>query len=87
MKYPPPHHQQNDREKLLKVIKKYPLATLISVDNNTPYITHLPLIYREADGKLVGHIDIYNPQTNLLRDNNEVTIIFTGPDCYISPAV
>lgn len=72
---------------MLKVIKKYPLAALISVYDNQPLITHLPLIYRETDGKLVGHIDIYNPQTDFLKDNREVTIVFTGPDCYISPAV
>ncbi len=84
--YPPPYHQDNDKLHLIEVIKAYPLATVISVKNNQPLITHLPLIYRE-DGKLIGHIDIYNPQTNLLKDNNEITILFSGPQCYISPSV
>ncbi|WP_104735672.1 FMN-binding negative transcriptional regulator [Hanstruepera ponticola] len=87
MKYPPPHHQDNNQEHLIEVIKTYPLATVISVNNNEPLITHLPLIYRECDGKLIGHIDIYNPQTPLLKGNNIVTIIFSGPQCYISPSV
>ena len=87
MKYPPKHHQDNDINNMLEVIKTYPLATIISVKDNTPYITHLPLIYRESDKKLIGHIDLYNPQTQLLKDNNEVTIIFSGPQCYISPSV
>ena len=39
------------------------------------------------DEKLIGHIDIFNPQTPLMRDDNELTIIFSGPDCYISPSV
>jgi transcriptional regulator len=47
----------------------------------------MPLIYRESDDKLIGHIDIFNPQTPLMRDDNELTIIFSGPDCYISPSV
>lgn len=85
--YPPPKHQENDKVHLLEVIKTYPLATVISVKDNTPLITHLPLIYRESDGKLIGHIDIYNPQTSLLKDENEVTVIFYGPQCYISPSV
>ncbi|PIB31111.1 transcriptional regulator [Gaetbulibacter sp. 5U11] len=85
--YPPPKHQENDKVHLLEVIKTYPLATVISVKDNTPLITHLPLIYRETDGKLIGHIDIYNPQTSLLKDENEVTVIFYGPQCYISPSV
>ena len=71
---------------MIEVIKTYPLATVISVKNNEPLITHLPLVYRK-DGKLIGHIDIYNPQTELMKDNNEVTIIFSGPQCYISPSI
>lgn len=87
MPYPPPHHQDDNQEHLIEVIKSYPLATVISVKDNEPLITHLPLIFREADGKLIGHIDIYNPQTPLLKDNNKVSIIFSGPQCYISPSV
>jgi len=84
--YPPPHHQDHDKLNMIEVIKAYPLATVISIKNNEPVVTHLPLVYRE-DGKLIGHIDIYNPHTELLRDNNEITIIFSGPQCYISPSV
>ena len=87
MKYPPKHHQDPDTLHMLEVIKSYPLATVISVEDNQPYITHLPLIYRESDGKLIGHIDIYNPQTKLMQGNKELTIIFSGPQCYISPSV
>ena len=85
-KYPPPYHLDSDKNHMIEVIKTYPLATVISVLNNEPLITHLPLIYRE-DGKLIGHIDIYNPQTQLMKDDNEVTLIFSGPQCYISPTV
>lgn len=87
MKYPPKHHQDNDFNHMIEVIKTYPLATAISVKNNVPLITHLPLIYREDDGKLIGHIDIYNPQMELMREDNDITIIFSGPQCYISPSV
>jgi transcriptional regulator len=85
LKYPPKHHQDNNRNHIIDVIKTYPLATLISVKNNEPVITHLPLIFE--DDKLVGHIDNYNPQTELLKDNNNVTILFYGPQCYISPCI
>ena len=87
MKYPPPHHQDDSIDRMKEVIKAYPLATVISVKNSSPLVTHMPLIYRESDGKLIGHIDIFNPQTPLMRDDNELTIIFSGPDCYISPSV
>lgn len=83
--YPPKHHQDNDINHMIDVIKTYPLATVISVEDNLPLITHLSLIY-EKD-KLIGHIDIFNPQAKLLKDDNVVTIIFGGPQCYISPTV
>ncbi|WP_299519352.1 FMN-binding negative transcriptional regulator [Winogradskyella sp.] len=85
MNYPPKHHQNDNINRMIDVIKTYPLATVISVKNNEPLITHLPLVYDE--GKLIGHIDIYNPQAQLLKDDNNVTIIFGGPQCYISPTV
>ncbi|MCA0154006.1 FMN-binding negative transcriptional regulator [Winogradskyella vincentii] len=85
MKYPPKHHQDNSINHMVDVIKTYPLATVISVSDNSPLITHLPLIF--DNNKLIGHIDIYNPQAKLLKDNNEVTILFSGPECYISPSV
>lgn len=85
MKYPPPHHQDHCKEHMLEVIKTYPLATVISVSDNKPFITHLPLVYK--NDILVGHIDKFNPQAELLKNGNDVTIIFSGPDCYISPSV
>ncbi|MEH6536441.1 MAG: FMN-binding negative transcriptional regulator [Psychroserpens sp.] len=85
MNYPPKHHQEDDINHMIEVIKTYPLATVISVENNQPLITHLPLIYE--DGKLIGHIDKFNPQAELLKYDNDVTILFSGPQCYISPTV
>lgn len=83
--YPPQQHQDDNHDHMIEVIKTYPLAMLVSVKDNTPLISHLPLIY--SDGKLIGHLDKYNPQAELLKDNNEVTIIFSGPQCYISPSI
>jgi transcriptional regulator len=83
--YPPKHHLDNDKLHMLEVIKTYPLATVISVKDNVPIITHLPLIYDE--GKLIGHLDKNNPQAELLKNGQSVTVIFSGPQCYISPSI
>jgi len=85
MNYPPKQHQDEDINHMIDVIKTYPLATLISVKDNQPLVTHLPLVYE--DRKLIGHIDIYNPQAQLLKNDTDVTIIFAGPECYISPSI
>lgn len=86
MSYPPKIHQDSNINHMVEVIKTYPLATVISVENNQPFITHLPLIYNEF-GKLIGHIDKQNPQASLLRNNLPITVIFSGPQCYISPSI
>jgi len=83
--YPPKHYQDNNIDHMVEVVKTYPLATVISVANNQPLITHLPLIYENK--KLIGHIDIYNPQAPLLKGDNDVTVLFSGPQCYISPSI
>lgn len=88
MKYPPSHHQEKNFQNIIQVIKCYPLALLITSKNDEVLTTHLPLIYQENNslGKLTGHIDKYNPQAPLLKDNFNVHIVFNGPDSYISPA-
>jgi len=85
--YPPPHHQIQDIQKMITVIKTYPLGMLVSADDGSPFVTHIPIIYNDATGKLVAHIDKYNPQLATLKDGAAVTVVFRGPDTYISPSV
>jgi transcriptional regulator len=85
--YPPPHHQSNDIQKIIAVIKQYPFGMLVSAKDGHPFATHIPIIYNESSGKLVAHIDRQNPQVETLIDGAEVTVVFRGPDTYISPSV
>lgn len=85
--YPPPHHQIDNIDKMIAVIKNYPLGMLVSAKNGVPYVTHIPIIYNEESGKLVAHIDKFNPQLETLVDGAEVTVVFKGPDTYISPSI
>lgn len=85
--YPSKHHQSNDNQKIIKVIKAYPFGMLVSVQEGKPFITHIPIIYDDTTGKLVAHIDKYNPQVATLTNNSEVTVVFRGPDTYISPSI
>ncbi len=72
---------------MISVMKSYPFATLVSTSEGNPLITHIPIIYNDESGKLVAHIDKYNPQVATLQDGAEVTVVFKGPDTYISPTV
>ncbi|NND62024.1 MAG: FMN-binding negative transcriptional regulator [Flavobacteriaceae bacterium] len=85
--YPPPYHQIHDKEKMIAVIKHYPFGTLITASENTPFVTHIPIIYNDDSGRLVAHIDKNNPQVETLKDGLEATVVFKGPDVYISPSV
>ncbi len=85
MSYPPKQHQDSNKKHLIHVIRAYPLATVISVSNNKPLITHIPLIYK--NNELIGHLDAHNPHAALLKNQNKVTVIFSGPQCYISPSI
>ena len=85
--YPPPHHQSNEIEKMISVIKHFPLGMLVTAKDGKPFITHIPFIYNETSKKLVAHIDRSNPQVETLTDDAEVTVVFKGPDAYISPSV
>jgi transcriptional regulator len=84
--YPPKHHQEDDIKKMIAVIEEYPLGMLVSVLDGKPLVTHIPIIYNHKIQKLVAHIDKYNPQVETLKDGAEVTVIFRGPDTYISPS-
>ena len=85
--YPPPHHQTNDRYKMIEVMRHYPLAMMVSVLKDKPLITHLPLIYNDKTESLTGHIDKYNPQVGCLQNEQVVNLVFRGHDAYISPSI
>lgn len=85
--YPPPYHQTDDIQQMIALAKEYPFAMLVSAEGNTPFVTHIPVIYNEQTGKLVAHIDKQNPQAATLVNGAEVNVVFKGPDCYISPSV
>ncbi len=90
MKYPPRHHQESDFNNVLEVVKNYPFGTLITVKEQEPLITHIPIVFEQDGsvyGKLVAHIDKFNPQVATLTNGAMVTAVFYGPDCYISPSV
>lgn len=85
--YPPPYHQTQDQQKMIAVMKAFPFAMLVSAKDGAPFVTHIPIIYNDETGKLVAHIDKFNPQVATLIDGAEVTVVFKGPDTYISPSV
>ena len=89
MHYPPSHHQEDNYDNIIQLMQDYPLATIISSVNDHIESSHTPLIYKPGKGfgELIGHLDKFNPQLTHFQQNQQVKIIFNGPEVYISPSV
>lgn len=85
--YPPTEYQSQNIKKMISVIKYFPLGMLVTAKDGKPFITHIPFIYNEITKKLVAHLDRNNPQMETLKNDAEVTVVFKGPDTYISPSI
>jgi transcriptional regulator len=74
---------------LLKLIGEYPLAWVVSADSSGFCATPLPMLAEPAaDGQiasLLGHFALSNPHVAMLRAAAQATILFMGPQGYISP--
>lgn len=67
-----------DAEEAIQIMRTYPFAILITVDEQRPIATHIPVEIREDAGKIYvsGHIAFGNLQKNTLENNAEVLLIF-----------
>ena len=85
--YIPSHFRNDNQAELLSFMKAHPFALICSNGSTIPLATHLPFTVREESGKLflVSHFAYGNPHAHALKDGNELLVIFSGPNAYISP--
>lgn len=86
--YSPAHYLSSQENLASELMKEFELAALISHTPSSLQISHLPLVLSEHKGRecFLGHMAKANPHWKLIRVNSRVTVIFRGPDHYISPA-
>ena len=89
--YQPPHFARNapeQRADAIAVMRAHPFATLLSVVDGAPMVSHAPLeLQQDGDAlTLLGHFAAPNPHAKALADGAPVTAIFHGPDGYVSPS-
>jgi transcriptional regulator len=84
--YIPAPFRIEDPALLLPLIERYSFATLVTVEEGSPFATHLPLLLRRGPDRLVGHMARANPQWRGLTHQREVLALFQGPHAYISPS-
>ncbi len=86
MIYSPSHYKEIRPELAFEAIRQYSFATLITIDADQPFVSHLPLLLESNNKTLIGHCAKANPQWRHFVKNKQVTAIFHGPHAYISPA-
>ena len=85
--YLPKHFAVDDQDLLARLIREYPLATLVGNLNDQLEVNHLPLMLSADKKKLHGHIARMNPLMKIAQSaDTAVTAIFNGPNAYITPA-
>ena len=87
--YIPPQFEQPNIDVMHELIRKRPLATLVTLGSEGIDANHIPLhlsLTPEPFGVLRGHVARSNPIWSDLDSDIEVLAIFHGPDAYISPS-
>ncbi|MEI8025777.1 MAG: FMN-binding negative transcriptional regulator [Pseudomonadota bacterium] len=85
--YLPSKFQCQDKREIRSLMESYPLATVITIVDNNPLISHLPMVVEtgpNGDLVLIGHMSKANPHSRHIK-KSETTLIFHGPNAYITP--
>lgn len=87
--YVPKVYAQPDTVQLQQLIRDYPFATLIVLTDQGLEANHLPLVLRDDGseyGVLAGHVARTNSIWQNFKTEQDVLVVFHGPDAYISPS-
>jgi transcriptional regulator len=84
--YVPEHFKETDLARLDWLVSHDAFATLVSIMDGAPFVSHLPVVYRRDDQQVrfTGHWARPNPQWRTI-ESQRVLIIIHGPHTYISP--
>jgi transcriptional regulator len=86
--YIPQHFRQPDRQAIHDLIEAHALAILVTDIGGRMQATHVPVVLdrnHDSWGRLRFHLARANPVSQVLDGGREVLMIFSGPQCYVSP--
>jgi len=86
--YLPAHFREDRIEVLREHMRRYPLASVVTVTPAGLVASHIPLVYDPEPapwGTLRGHLARGNPQWKESSRDVEALAVFTGLDAYVSP--
>lgn len=82
--YLPEHFKEVDQAEIAAVIDAAPLACLVAQTADGLIANHMPILVGK-EGALIGHVALANDMHRLIKDGEEVLVIFRGVDGYVSP--
>lgn len=85
--HPAPRFRETDLDTLLARMAAHPFALVAVNGEASPLAVHTPVIARAEGARAVlrFHLSAANRVTARLLAGAQATIVFTGPDAYISP--
>jgi transcriptional regulator len=85
--YMPPHFTLADRAAQIDAMRANPFATLVSIAEGAPAVSHVPIVVEQRGEAIVllGHVSAANPQRKSWSAGEPVIAIFHGPNAYVSP--
>ncbi|HLW74077.1 MAG TPA: FMN-binding negative transcriptional regulator [Gammaproteobacteria bacterium] len=86
--YTPSDFDTRDLAALHAMMRKHPFALLVTPHAGQLHMTHLPFhldAARGAHGVLQAHLARANPHCEALKAGAPSTVVFRGPDAYVSP--
>ncbi len=77
---------ETDEGRILEFMKAHPFAFVIGTDDHVPAATHVPLQIKIEKGKIIltGHIMIASDHFKVFSKNENVLVIFSGANSYVS---
>ena len=81
-----PYFTEADEEKVFELMQKTTFSLITGIYNNFPVATHVPLEVKRHNGKIIltGHIMKGTDHHKAFLENENVLVIFSGPNCYVS---
>lgn len=81
-----PYFTEPDEETVFELMQKTTFSLITGVYNNFPVATHVPLEVKRHNGKIIltGHIMKGTDHHKAFLENENVLVIFSGPNCYVS---
>lgn len=81
----PKPFQQKNTEELYSFIQSYSFGQLVTIQNNLPVVTPIPILLSDDKSRLLGHLARGNPQHEQL-DGQNVLMTLMGEHGYVSPS-